>query len=274
MKSLLLRSVALSALMVSSAVAADLPLKAPPAPVVAAPNWTGFYVGLNAGVDWAHSGDPATSASCTAAPGFFLPYFGCTSASAVNAVGTGSMSGSGFTGGGQIGYNWQMNSLVLGAEADMESFHGKAWRTGTGIYPGSTIPFSVTNSVSATWLFTARARVGWALSNDVLLYGTGGLALTDLSANNSFGDDAGFPGPGIGTWSASQTKVGWTAGAGAEWALTTNWSVKAEYLYVHFGAITANGIVQDSAGFGYGSAISTSTDLSAHIARAGINYRF
>jgi len=190
----------------------------------------------------------------------------------VNAVGTGSMSGSGFTGGGQIGYNWQINSFVVGAEADFEAFHGRASRSSTGFYPSSpAIPFTITSSVNANWLFTARARAGWAISNDLLLYATGGLALTHLSASNSFVDGS-FP-PDVGTWTASNTKVGWTAGGGAEWAFARNWSLKAEYLYVHFDAITASGVAMNPT-FGYTSAISTSTDLSAHIARGGINYRF
>lgn len=67
--------------------------------------------------------------------------------------------------------------------------------------------------------------------------------------------------------------VGWTAGAGIEWAFDQHWSARAEYLYVHFDAITASGFVF-SPGGAYGSAISTSTDLSAQIARAGINYKF
>ncbi len=274
MKNLLLRSVAISALLASPALAADLPLKAPAVPVLAPPSWTGLYVGLNAGVDWAHS-DPSTSASCVAAPGFGISYFNCTEAAQASAAGTGRMSSSGFTGGGQIGYNWQINSLVLGAEADFEAFHGKASRTTSGIYSTTPTSFTVTSSVNATWLFTARARLGWALSNDVLLYGTGGLALTDLSATNSFTDGGIAPlMPAVGNWTASKTQAGWTAGGGVEWAFAKNWSLKAEYLYVHFDAITASGVVKDSNGFGYGSAISTSTDLSAHIARGGINYRF
>jgi len=68
-------------------------------------------------------------------------------------------------------------------------------------------------------------------------------------------------------------KLGWTAGGGLEWALTRNWSVKAEYLFVKFGSINASGTVIGTAA-GYGSAISTSTDLTANIARAGVNYKF
>jgi outer membrane immunogenic protein len=92
----LLRTTALPALLVGPAMAADMAVKAPP-PAVAAPsayNWTGFYLGVNAGGAWAHSGDPST----TLAPGGYL---GAANAAALAAGGTGSMSASTFTGGVQ-----------------------------------------------------------------------------------------------------------------------------------------------------------------------------
>lgn len=279
MKGCLLSSVALSVFIAAPAMAADLPVKAPPAappPAVAAlPNWSGFYAGVNAGADWAYSGDPSTSVSCGPASGYSFGYFdpftpGCPDIPAVNALGTGSMSGSGFTGGAQAGYNWQFNSTVVGAEVDFDAFHAKASRTGSGTV-ASVFPVSgtITNSVDANWLFTARGRLGWAF-NDVLAYATGGLAVTHLTATNSYAD----PTPTAVTWSNSATKAGWTAGAGLEWALSQHWSARVEYLYVHFDAITASGVVADNPPPGYGSAISTSTDLSAHIVRAAINYKF
>src|SRR5262245_38579510 len=104
-------------------MAADMPVKAPPPAIY---SWTGFYAGLNAGGAWGSS-DPATSVSCATVPGFF-PYF-CAgaiaqaNAAAVAAAGTGSMSGSGFTGGGQVGYNLQNRNLVFGVELDVEAFN-------------------------------------------------------------------------------------------------------------------------------------------------------
>jgi outer membrane immunogenic protein len=276
-------SVALPVFIAAPAMAADLPVKAPPmaasSPASTAQNWSGFYVGANAGADWAYSGDPSTSASCAGAPGFVNgSYFACADIPGVNAIGTGSMSGSGFTGGMQAGYNWQFNSTVVGVEADFGAFGAKASRTATGTYVTLPNQFTISSSIDANWLFTARGRLGWAFDSNILGYVTGGLAVTHLSAANSFSDNipAGVGhggGNGSGAWSASATKAGWTVGAGAEYALNQNWSVRAEYLYVHFDAITASGLVADSTG-AYGSAISTSTDLSAHIARAGVNYKF
>jgi outer membrane immunogenic protein len=273
----LLCGVALPVFIAAPAMAADLPVKAPLAPAAAAVyNWSGFYAGINAGGAWSHSGDPSTSASCVGAPGFaFGSYFACADIPAINAVGTGSMSGNGFAGGAQAGYNWQFNSTVVGVEADFDAFHAKASRTATGSYVTLPNQFTVSSSIDTNWLFTARGRLGWAFDANILGYVTGGVAVTRVSAANSFLDNTtpGFAAGGNGVWSASATKIGWTAGAGAEYALSRNWSLRAEYLYVHFDAVTATGVVTDTAG-AYGSAISTSTDLSAHIARGGVDYKF
>ena len=264
MKSYLLRTAALPALFAAGqAMGQGLP---------ASPyNWTGFYLGVNAGANWARS-DATTSASSAPLPGFGGPYFFAGDVPIINGIGSGSMAGSGFTGGAQAGYNWQFNSTVVGLEADFGAFHGKASRTATGSVISSGDTPTITSSVDADWLFTARGRLGWAFGN-LLPYVTGGVAVTHLRATNSFSGVGGFFGVPSGTWSASKTKAGWVIGGGLEWALAQNWSVRAEYLHVRFDSIDASGVVSAS-GAGYGSAISTSTDLSADIVRAGLSYRF
>lgn len=72
--------------------------------------------------------------------------------------------------------------------------------------------------------------------------------------------------------SSIANKTGWTAGAGVEYALSKEWTIKAEYLYVNFGSVTAPGTVGGP--LGYASALSTSNDLTAQIARVGVNYKF
>ena len=277
MKNHLLRGVALPALLAGSALAADLPLKAPPPPV-AVFSWTGFYVGLNAGGAWTRS-EATTTASCAPVPGFLTyfcsPTIALANAGAVSAAGTGTISGSGFTGGGQVGYNWQNGSAVLGIELDVEAFNIRGSRQASNIFPVPVTlannTFTITSSVATDWLFTARGRVGWAFDN-LLVYATGGLAVTELRATHTYLDNS-VP-PGAGAWSGSQTKLGWTAGGGLEWALSRNWSVKAEYLYVNFGSVDAAGTIVNPTPPGYANAISTSVDLTAHIARAGVNFRF
>ena len=203
----------------------------------------------------------------------------CADGPLVNAAGTGPISKTAFIGGGQAGYNVQSNNVVYGIELDFDSMNIKAARQVTGTYV-TLFPntFTVSSSASTNWLFTTRGRVGWAFG-DVLAYATGGLAVTELKSSNSFADSlVGFPGPGVGTWSTTATKLGWTAGGGIEWALSHNWSAKVEYLYVKFGSVTASGLVTTGPtgipGLAYGNAINTSVDLTASIARAGINYKF
>jgi outer membrane immunogenic protein len=131
------------------------------------------------------------------------------------------------------------------------------------------------------WLLTARARLGWALQPNLLIYATGGLALTNLRVSNSFSDDSDTA--GIGGGSHTQIMTGWTLGGGAELALSRGWSVKAEYLYVDFGSTTVRSsiVCGPTATFNCStppavtpSPFSTSADLAAHIARVGLNYKF
>jgi len=288
MKKRLLGTVALPAILAGTAMAADLPVKVRPLPLPRAVyNWAGFYAGLNVGGARGRS-DATTTPSCADPAPPLSPYFcsltfgGQANAVAIGAGGTGSMSGSAFTSGGQIGYNLQYGSVVYGVELDIESFRIRASRQAAGNYPvGIFIVnpanlFTIASSVSTDWLFTARGRVGWAFGN-ALAYATGGLAVTDLSSTHFFVDNVNVVGSGIGSgaWTGSATKTGWTVGGGLEWAWSRDWSVKAEYLYLKFGSIGAAGtIFNPQPPPGYANAISTSTDLTAQVARIGVNRRF
>lgn len=120
----------------------------------------------------------------------------------------------GFAGGVQAGYNWQIDRFVVGGEADI------SWADleGTRGIPGGRV------STRADWLSTVRGRAGIAFDR-FMIYGTGGVAFTSLETS--------VAGP-LGFFSDSNSLTGWTAGAGVEWALTDNLSVKGEYLYVDF----------------------------------------
>jgi outer membrane immunogenic protein len=130
--------------------------------------------------------------------------------------------------------------------------------------------------VQTDWLFTLRGRLGWATPT-WLLYVTGGLAVTGLKVGGTFA--APIPFDATANISRTEDKLGFAVGAGAEWALSRNWSLKAEYLFVDFGMVTASGFATGSGivfgnPFAASQAISTSADLVAHMARVGINYRF
>lgn len=252
----------------------------------AAENWSGFYIGASAGYAWGQS-SANTGSDCPGTGVTRLGYY-CDggvpgllpNSAAVGASGSGSLSQSGFTGGGQAGYNVQRGNWVLGLEADFSSLRLNGSRAGPRtFYPalGAGTAFTVNSSIDSSWLMTARARAGWTVSN-ALIFVTAGLAVSELTVSNSFLDNASIV---IGTnasgsGSTREIKGGYAVGGGVEWSLTRNWSVKGEYLYVDLGDVQASARVTNP-GFlapGASNLVTTSTDLTAHIARFGANYRF
>jgi outer membrane immunogenic protein len=129
-----------------------------------------------------------------------------------------------------------------------------------------------------TGFVTLRGRLGVAIQPNLLGYLTGGLAVTRIGITAAYADNnpAGAFAPGISTrFGGDATKVGFTIGAGVEYALPSNWTVKAEYLYLDFGNVAANGAILTSPlPGGYRQGLNTTTDLTAHVARVGINRRF
>jgi outer membrane immunogenic protein len=216
---------AVSAILVSSvsAMAADLE---PPPPVddlrPATFDWSGTYVGLNGG--YAFGGDDRVG---------LLPGFGTI----------GSLSGSGYFGGAQLGYNMDMDGLVLGIEGDLQWADITDSDAGGGFTMSSTI----------NYFGTVRARAGYAIDN-VLVYGTAGLAYADVDYNIAGG--GGSLSKTYGAW-------GYALGGGIEYAFDDNWSAKAEYMYLGLGnkSLTSAGET-------------TVATPSVHTARIGVNYRF
>jgi outer membrane immunogenic protein len=251
MKRLLLASVTVLAL-TGTALAADLP------PGVVYPafaprfTFTGFYVGGTVG------GVLASSNYIEAPSGAFGPAFGPE----IAAVGTSSAAPRGVIGGIEAGYNWQAGMFVLGFETDFSGWDLSASSGGTSFGPTT---LSATSSINSNWLFTARPRMGIANGN-MLTYLTGGLAVSNISLAQSILLSAA--GPTL-AGSASSTQLGWTAGGGVEYALSWNWFIKAEYLYVSFSNQTAAQVVSGGPGTG-----TVTGNLTGSIARAGFDYRF
>jgi outer membrane immunogenic protein len=155
---------------------------------------------------------------------------------------------SGFIGGGQVGYNAQFNWLVLGVEGDFD------W---TNLKGSGTDSFGDSINTKTEWTSTATGRVGAAFDR-LLVYGKGGIAFAQdrSSINSLFGGSA----------STSQTRTGWTAGAGLEYALDRNWSAKLEYDYLGFGSQTLN--------LATTPAYASNASLNVQEVKAGINYHF
>jgi outer membrane immunogenic protein len=141
---------------------------------------------------------------------------------------------SGFVGGAQAGYNWQTGPWVFGIEGDLQ---------GTGA-SDTFAPWKFSNP----WFGTVRGRAGYALNN-VLFYGTAGLAFGELSGQT------------FGGLTETHTNAGWTVGLGAEVGLAQNWSAKVEYLYVDLNDSNFT-ITGAQNGYHFG------------LLRAGVNYHF
>jgi outer membrane immunogenic protein len=270
MKKILMVMVAVAVLGGSPALAADMALKDPPPSCM----WCGLYIGGNAGGVWSRD-----SINTSSLVGPIPPFFAIDNAS-VSAAASSAINTSGFTGGEQIGYNWQTNNWVWGVESDFDYLGLTGTRGGRFPFP-STLPgapngpipalFTVATNYSTNWLFTLRPRVGWAVNN-WLLYVTGGLAVSRQSVSQTL---TLLP-PFVDTNSFSKTQVGGTIGAGVEYALNHHWSIKAEYLYVDLGTTSANpGTLTPACPPGLCTYTNTTAvHLTANIARAGFNYHW
>jgi len=247
-------------LLTSSAFAADLArYESVPEPKVLVPAyvWTGGYIGLNAGYgggradhtsiydpNWSDDPAPELPSISQEMPNISQPSITPFIAAPTPSVTTLDVTGSGFVGGAQAGYNWQTGSVVYGVETDIQASGIKAeitydtgWDQGTA---GSKI----------SWFGTTRARVGFLPTERVLAYATAGVAYGKLESY--------APGTSI-----SRTKTGWTAGAGMEFAVDQHWSLKTEYLYTDLGKLKLE------------SGPNTfESEFRFHTVRAGVNYRF
>lgn len=241
MKSLLRAAIAFGVMLAAgSAMAADMPLKAPPLPVW---SWTGFYAGGNLGYGWAS--DPSTLTDSTTTtlvrcndcdtPTPVLIPLGSTTAT---ATGTGNVNPNGVIGGLQVGYNWQNTSFVYGWEADIQASgqSGSVTICDTAGCPAGT--GTATQTVKMPWFGTLRARVGYTPSPRWLVYATGGLAVAEIQDSIAQGPVGGPAGLSA---SIDTTRAGFAVGGGVETALTDRWSLKLEYLFMGFGTISSGG---------------------------------
>jgi outer membrane immunogenic protein len=254
-----------------SAMASDLPIKAPvyKEPVEAPYSWTGWYTGIHGGYAWGGSATATVTPAGIFPPGAFI-------ITAATAPFTLSTEPKGWLAGVQLGYNYQFDrNWVAGVEVDF-SFAGIK-DTDSGPYGGSyrLQNISVVNGVATLsekldYFGTLRGRIGFLPSPQVLAYLTGGLAWghIKLSLSDSFTTTTTPPGTSVttsATATSSDTRFGYALGGGIEWALVNDWTLRGEYLYLH---------LDNNVRLVAGNAVATSSGLTAHIARAALNYRF
>jgi opacity protein-like surface antigen len=216
-------------------------------------NWTGFYLGGFAGAD------------------------GGNGRIGFDPNGTVNPRVAGFLGGGQVGYNYQMGTWLLGVEGDggwTNARGSKACAPLSASSLGVSAPlFNMTCNAQANWIATTTGRFGYILEDRYLFYVKGGAAwiqesfsatcnfgqLVNQACTNTTGQAAPFNGS-----TSSDTRVGWTVGFGVEFGLTSNWSAKAEYDFAGFDR--HNLPVSD------GGVVSVGMNVSQ--VKIGLNYRF
>ena len=275
---------------IGPAMAADLaarPVLRTPVPIA---SWTGLYVGIDSG------GSIGVSSSTDSAQ-FTTPNLGASSGGATPLFNDSFRHApTGWIVGGQLGYNYQVSSLVLGIEADWQ-WSGQKDTANTGCSSGSTASFfmlggslfgqCLADEQKLTNFGTARAR-GGVLVDDSLWYVTGGAAWATVKESYALATScspcaaAAQPGAILPTAAAfSHTKGGWTVGGGVETRLGgSGWSAKLEYLCVDLGTVTDGfGLAANPSFFAPAIAaassgsVAVSSHVTDHVVRVGLNYR-
>jgi outer membrane immunogenic protein len=246
---------------VGPALAADIPA----APVVRAPvqapgySWYGFYIGIHGGYGWGRNGVNFT-------PDAF--YLGPFAAGVIPFAAANDPKG--FIGGIQYGSNWQFGKIVLGTEGDFSYTDIKSSQTIAAAFAGT--PFTVNADQRLKWFGTTRVRGGFLVTDNVLLYATGGLASgrVESSSNIIINLPGGcvVPGPCPGG-TIAKDKWGWAAGGGIELA-EGPWQFRVEYLHYDLGTVNYN-LIDPLRPF---NVIGASVRTSGDIVRGGISYRF
>jgi outer membrane immunogenic protein len=215
---------------------------------MAALNWSGFYLGVHGGHGWADNDFSRDRGA---------------------GVRTNGIASKGWVGGGHAGYNWQLGRAVAGLEADfsLADIKGNSapWLTNTG---------ATTNTLSddVKYLGTARGRLGWLPLDNVLVYGTGGLAWEKIERTSTAVTSVA---PGAtNTFVNPNDHFGWVAGIGAETILAnSNWIGRLEYLHYDFGNIDGSFRTLST-----NPAATTTTDRGGRqtidVVRAGVSYKF
>ena len=249
-----------SVVALATANAADLsagPAGYKDGPVYAGPGWAGFYIGINGGYGWS-----ARSTDNTIVDVWH------TTPQVVTNVPVKAPDPRGGFGGGQIGYNWQKDHLVIGVEADIQAaaIEGNASSSFPG--GGPLCGYDYTAKRSMDYFGTLRGRVGYA-TDSTLAYATGGFAFGDgkYSGAATFNAGGGCAGAAF-AFNKSGIETGYAVGGGLEHKITPSWSLKAEYQYINLGSVTLNNVY-----FGwpdYSNSLKVENDF--HTVRLGLNY--
>jgi len=223
-------------------------------------NWGGFYLGADIGYGWGEGDTKFTPLPSAAVFINLLPQ-------------TLNPDPRGVLGGAHVGYNWQGQGVVIGGEVDISGSDMRDSVKRSPITQNNGTPFPGAGFLLArqnTDVFgTVRPRFGISLIDRLLIYGTGGLAWGHIN----YKADSDFRPVGTENYPASfsKTKVGWALGAGLEYAVVGNWSVRAEYLHIDLGdtSKTINPAIPLPP-----FQVRYRFETQANIARLGVSYKF
>ena len=240
-----------------------------PAPVaeVAVGDWSGFYAGVQLGGAFGSSGIFSMDRNGDGVFGDYLPAF--DPAVTPLAGGFDGDFNSGFVGGIHVGYNWQMDRIVFGGLLDVNYADIGDRQSG---FSGTPAFYHIDREID--WLATARLKVGYAFTDRVMAYATGGLAYGDVDyrfVSNT---------PAASVVTGGGHDFGYTVGGGVEAMVTERVSVGLEYLYTNLGDNDFNVNLSGPAAFsGAGSAGSTDArgsdrDLDFHTIQFKVSYHF
>jgi outer membrane immunogenic protein len=262
-----------------ASTAADIAFKTPPA---SAYNWTGFYIGGNVGGGWGSRDVDFTANDPATATQLFSP--GVLNGQPPHS----SFKTTGALGGLQLGYNWQFNrNWLAGLETDFNWSDIKGSGTTSVMLAG--FPNTVSFDERIKWFGTVRARLGYLPTSSLLTYVTGGFAYGRVERSGNYTMSAGGAlGLGAGGFTAScaasancfagsssSIATGWTAGAGLEYAVWKNVTLKAEYLYV---SLASNSVTETALIFTPGTSPASFnanfSRTSFNVARIGLNFRY
>lgn len=218
-------------------------------------DWTGFHVGLRGGYGW---NDNDLDYSYSDVPPPIVPLLPASA----------DLNAEGALLGGAFGSDWQFGRFVVGIEGDIawSSISDEVTTRAPGDPAIGLPPLDFTTDLEMHWFATARGRAGLAFDR-LLVYGTGGLAFAELSLDTIV--VVGAPGAGQLAGSVDDTKVGWTAGGGVQFALTDHVDLSGEALYYDLGRVSVT--ASDPTNVGQNHARQALTGV---IGRAGINWRF
>lgn len=240
-------------------------------------HWQGPYIGAYLGGGFSNNHLSTDTGNVTD-----TSYFtNSADINAINNAGTSTQHPSQLIAGIQAGHDWTWQQMVYGVATDYGTMPlSSSYNVNNAAYPNSADTYSVSTSMNTNWLFTLRGRIGYqtTLRWPSLLYVTGGMAITQLTVNNTFSDTS--PLTGTAHNSASENQIGWVLGAGIEIMSFSHASIDLEYLYVKVPNVKVTSALTNTAdGFGIPAQsltnpFSTSAEFHANLLRLGLNYRF